>query len=88
MIELTQPMEQYKREHWCAQLRIPESGNHELDAMIRTALRKDLAAMAMQGMVADWGESAYKPASVAAHAVAHADALLAALATPPEGGEV
>lgn len=85
--KLTQPMEQYKREHWCAKLRIPESGNPELDAMIRKALRRDLAAMAMQGSLGGEPGKRLIPENLVKESVFYADGLLAALATPPEGGE-
>ncbi|XUO88459.1 hypothetical protein RVM26_04995 [Halomonas sp. KM072] len=38
-----------KRERACIDLRIPESGDEELDALIRKARRQELAAKAMQG---------------------------------------
>lgn len=41
-----------KRERACIDLRIPESGNAELDALIVKAQGRDLAAMAMQGFCA------------------------------------
>lgn len=88
--KLTQPMEQYKREHWCAKLRIPDSGNPELDAMIRRAQRRDLAAMAMQGFAANPSCSAngeHNATEAANWADALLAALLATLSTPPEGGE-
>jgi hypothetical protein len=40
-----------KREHAATLLRVPESGDPDLDAMIRTAQRRDLAAMAMQAIL-------------------------------------
>lgn len=40
-----------KREHACIALRVPETGDPELDALIRTAHRRDVAAMALQGIV-------------------------------------
>jgi hypothetical protein len=70
------------REHACIQLRVPKSGDPELDALIREAVRRDLAGKAMQGML-----SSHYPAVTSEHhsiwAVAAADALLAALETAP-----
>lgn len=39
------------REHAAIALRVPDSGNDWLDAMIRTAQRNDLAKAAMQGLM-------------------------------------
>jgi hypothetical protein len=67
-----------KREHACIALRVPETGDAELDALIRTAQRRDVAAMAMQGLLSNSGLSI--PLDVyALSAVEYADALLAAL---------
>ena len=71
-----------KREHACIALRVPETGDPEIDALIRTAQRRDVAAMAMQGLLSNhtlsgnWEE-------YASSATKSADALLAALG----GGE-
>ena len=62
------------REHACIQLRVPKSGDAELDALIRESVRQELAGMAMQGFLASNLEAVDSFA-----AVAHADALLAAL---------
>ena len=40
-----------KREYACIHLGIPESGDAELDALIRKAERKKIAAMAMDGLI-------------------------------------
>ncbi|MFJ5538585.1 hypothetical protein [Vreelandella titanicae] len=42
-----------KRERACIDLRIPESGDAELDALIEKARRKEMAAKAMQGILAN-----------------------------------
>lgn len=41
------------RQHAAITLRVPMSGDPELDAMIREARRLDMATAAMQGMLAD-----------------------------------
>lgn len=41
-----------KREHAAIALRVPMSGDEDIDAMIRAANRKELAATAMQGLLA------------------------------------
>lgn len=66
-----------KREHAAIALRVPMSGDNEIDAMIRAANRKDIAAMAMQGLLSrseGWGAADLTSAST--H---YADALLAEL---------
>lgn len=87
-----------KPERACIDLRIPRSGDKELDALIAEAQRRDLAAMAMQAMVSSiHDESAYlrmrKHASlfglkvsqwIACDSVKQADALLAELAKKGE----
>lgn len=59
-----------KREYACIHLGIPESGDAELDALIRKAERKKIAAMAMQGLI---------PGNVEEYAIDIAEALLSAL---------
>jgi hypothetical protein len=70
-----------KREHACIALRVPETGDAELDALIRTAQRRDVAAMAMQGMMLYRTEYGQAPSEdeLARWSVSQADALLAAL---------
>lgn len=68
-------------------LRIPESGDPDLDAMIRKAQRRDLAAIAMQGILANPAWDGVSFANSAAEAVRASDALLAALAQPKQGKE-
>lgn len=70
-----------KREYFAGLLRVPESGDPDLDAMIRTAQRRDLAAMAMQGMLAEDAE-AYTFEGLAVASLKTADALLSALSHP------
>ena len=41
-----------KREYACIHLGIPESGDAELDALIRKAERKKIAVMVLQGLIA------------------------------------
>lgn len=67
-----------KHEHACIALRVPETGDAELDALIRTAQRRDVAAMAMQGLVQDTRMKS-SPSGIATEAIWYADALLAAL---------
>lgn len=42
-----------KRELEAIELRVPMSGDDQIDAMIRVANRRDAAAMAMQGLLSD-----------------------------------
>lgn len=42
-----------KREYAAIHLRVPRSGDEELDAMIREAQRNELATRAMQGLLAN-----------------------------------
>ena len=50
-----------KREYACIHLGIPESGDAELDALIRKAERKKIAAMVLQGIAANYQ---YNPMNV------------------------
>ena len=70
-----------KREHACIALRVPETGDPELDALIRTAQRRDVAAMAMQGYITRI--SGCDLGAVAFDSVMAADALLAELEPKP-----
>ncbi len=74
-----------KQEHAAIALRVPMSGDPELDAMIREARRLDAAQAAMQGFLSDWGEHAFNSALCANLAKSHASELLALWATK-EGG--
>ncbi len=79
-----------KLEHACIDLRIPASGDAELDALIAQAQRRDAAVKAMQGMYAatrrnnkDGSMSWPNEAACAALSRTQADALLAELAKEP-----
>lgn len=64
------------REHAAITLRVPDSGDEQLDAMIRQANRREAAVAAMQGLLtAGHGEEV----EIACDAVRYADALLARL---------
>lgn len=63
-----------KRERACIDLRIPESGDTELDALIEKARRQEVAAKAMQGILACHEECKY--VDVAVVSTRFADALL------------
>lgn len=65
------------RQHAALTLRIPDSGDPTIDAMIRQAVRRDLAAQAMQGLLA--GDPTRPEVAVSSQAIKHADALLAEL---------
>ena len=79
-----------KIEVTCIELRIPRTGDHDLDALIREAQRRDVAAMAMQGMLAQVDDNSSPttwecdPSSMARIAATCSDALLAELAKPQE----
>lgn len=64
-----------KRERACIDLRIPESGDPELDALIKKAQRQEMAAKAMQGILSCHEACKYKDVAVAS--TRFADALLA-----------
>lgn len=77
-----------KREHAAIALRIPNSGDEHIDAMIRQANRRDAAVAAMQGQLAaqgtevgEWSELAFP--ELARISVALADTLLARLEEKP-----
>ncbi len=67
-----------KRELACIELRIPATGDAELDALIARAQRRDMAAMVMQGFAADPNVDAGAE-FVADPAAKWADALIAEL---------
>lgn len=77
-----------KREYACIHLGIPESGDAELDALIRKAERKKIAAMVLQGIAANYQ---YNPMNVkhfkkaTEDAINQAEALLSEL--EPEKSE-
>jgi hypothetical protein len=68
-----------KRERAAIDLRVPMSGDDDIDAMIRAANRKDFAAMAMQGYIAGQYAGSYDTATIAKMSATKADALLAEL---------
>lgn len=65
-----------KREHAAILLRVPKSGNDEIDAMIRAANRRDAAKMAMYGYIA---QHLRNFSDIANESIDAADALLAKL---------
>lgn len=66
-----------KRERACIDLRIPESGDAELDALIEKARRQEVAGNAMQGLLCAPDLKLKTYANVATHSVVAADDLLA-----------
>lgn len=67
------------REHAAIELRIPHSGDDQIDAMIRKANRRDLAKAAMQGRVACSTIRTDDPEAYARDSVKLADALIVKL---------
>jgi len=65
-----------KREYAAIHLRVPQSGNHELDAMIREAQRNELAARAMEGLVSQLNLYHVSVDEVAELSYRQADAML------------
>ncbi len=49
-----------KRQYAAIKLRVPDSGEEWLDAMIRQSLRDEFAGKAMQAIMQDWTEVALK----------------------------
>lgn len=66
-------------EHAVILLRVPMSGDDEIDAMIRAANRKDFAAIAMQAYVAGGFNSTFTNEELALLSAKKADALIAEL---------
>lgn len=70
-----------KLERACIELRIPESGDAELDELIRKARRQEFAAKAAQAMLANQSIidvfGGYK--EISDESLLHADALISAL---------
>jgi len=66
------------RQYAAIKLRVPNSGTDWLDEMIRTSLRDDLAAKAMQGICAHHDTWGLPDAGIATKAYVIADAMLAA----------
>jgi len=50
-----------KRERACIDLRIPESGDPELNALIEKARRQEIAMRAMEATMVNAGRNGYKP---------------------------
>lgn len=65
-----------KRERACIDLRIPESGDAELDALIKKARRQEFAAKALQGLLAKHGDDDYSHDQLARYSVERAYALI------------
>ena len=67
------------RQYAAIKLRVPNSGTDWLDEMIRTSLRDDLAAKAMQGMAGSHGycERGWDQKDLAGQAYELADAMFA-----------
>ncbi len=74
-----------KRERACIDLRIPESGNAELDVLIAKAQRRDAAVAAMQGLMDAWIRDEVDELTMpsVARTCDMADMLLAELAKEP-----
>lgn len=69
-------------------LRVPDSGDEHLDAMIKQANRRDLAGQALAGLCNRVRYDGDGPVATAMEAVEHADALIAELEKrPPVHGE-
>ena len=68
-----------KRERACIDLRIPESGDPELDVLIEKARRQEIAAKAMQGLLASCAGEVQQPFTMSPDALDCADALIAEL---------
>jgi hypothetical protein len=68
-----------KRERFCLEMGVADTGDAELDAIIRAGNRQRHAAMAMQGLLASSAHRVSAPFSLAPDAVDCADALLAKL---------
>ena len=71
-----------KREHFCLQMGVPETGDPELDDIIRKGERKRIASMAMQGLIAaDYksGSEKMNEEDITLMAISYADNLLMGL---------
>ena len=65
------------RQYAAIKLRVPNSGTDWLDEMIRTSLRDDLAAKAMQGVAGSYCERGWDQKDLAGQAYELADAMFA-----------
>lgn len=78
-----------KREHFCLQMGVPETGDPELDDIIRKGNRQNAAMAAMQGLLSSQESSIVfyfhgdQDNTIARMAVNHANNLLAELAKVP-----
>jgi hypothetical protein len=63
------------KEYAAVNLKVPRSGDPELDAMIRESVRRDFAEKALAGNV--FGENVHDKAALAASCYKVADAMLA-----------
>ena len=64
-------------------LRVPSSGNPDLDAMIRTAQRRDLAAQVLASMISSEADgTCYSREKISKDAMQVADRLIRALSRP------
>ncbi len=67
-----------KREQFCLAMRVPKTGDAELDAIIREGNRLEFAKSAMQGILAN-SESSANPELCAILSLRYGNALLAEL---------
>jgi hypothetical protein len=66
------------KEYAAIKLKVPRSGDPELDAMIRESRRAEYIRAAFEGMIADEGESPpWIPGEVAKRVIEFADAMIA-----------
>jgi len=65
-----------KREQFCLQMGVPETGDPELDDIIRKGNKQKLTAMAMQGFISAGVNGMPNSAEIALLATSYADALL------------
>ena len=66
------------REYAAIKLKVPDSGTHWLDDMIRQSIRDDFAAKAIQGLLLDDNGDFSDPKWLAERAYVFADAMLKA----------
>lgn len=69
-----------KNEQFCLAMRVPKTGDAELDAIIREGNRLEFAKAAMQGILSSIGQVMMSPVEItiiAQSALCNADALLA-----------
>ncbi len=87
--DLTRPQHDglSKRELACIELRVPKTGDPELDAIIREARLADAAGLAMQGLLANknCNPNTFTDAAVAEWSVSVAAALISELEKQKNG---